>query len=144
MSEKKMDSAEKDTKPDTSAEEAVVAPVSEVDYKPNEQAVSKINELVTKREEYLEAIKQIDLMTRQLRYGVQQKSAGPDPQSRCNGFGVAFDMSDYACRELCDRSLHAACKQIVVGRQVVKDRMINKDAERYLGVDVDPNSRFLT
>jgi hypothetical protein len=87
------------------------------EYKPTEQGQDKLKELLAKREEYTEALATLETMIMQLRYGLAMSAGGPTPTEQCNGFGIGFDMSDYACRELCKKDLHAACKTIVLAKQ---------------------------
>jgi len=78
-----------------------------VPYKQTDDAKKKVDELLAKRAEYVEAVKKIDELVSQLQYGITQYSDG---RHHCNGFGVGFDLTDYTCRELCKRELHVACK----------------------------------
>jgi len=97
------------------------APVATpVEYRPNDQAEAKIKELLLKKEEYLGALTKIDEMLMQLRYGISQKIG--DGKARCNGFSVGFDMSDYSCRELCEKNLQSACKTIVLAKNAEQEK----------------------
>jgi len=110
-----------------------------LDYKPNETAKAKIEELILKRNEYTEAILKIDSAVDQLRYGISQIVNG---KSQCGGYGIAFDLSDYACRELCNRNLQSACGKIVKSKVESKKPLIDIEknpSARYLGYDISPN-----
>lgn len=112
------------------------------EYKPNDQAAAKIVELTTKRQQYVDAIEKVDMAILQLRYGISQRGI-EGASVKCNGFGIGFDASDFACRELCDRTLHLACKSIVT--EELKKRAsdkINPDM-RYFGLTREQMERSI-
>lgn len=88
------------------------------EYSQTDEAKKKIEEILQKRSEYSEAIKKCDEILMQLKYGISQYSEG---SYSCNGFGIGFDLSDYACRDLCKKELQTACRQIVLKNQSKKE-----------------------
>lgn len=107
------------------------------EYQASNEAEEKINELLRKREEYVEAINAIDPAIEQLRYGVGQNVNG---RAECNGYGIGYDASDYACREVCEESLRASCKNLVARKEEMGVARIDPDSAdaKFLGMDTRP------
>lgn len=88
-------------------------------YTPNQYAEEKIRELTVRRKQYTDALKQIDEMLMQLRFGISQELVR-EGSNGCNGFGTSCDMSDYACRTLCKPDIREACREICLQKGSAK------------------------